>query len=147
MPMQHLDRDAKAIVALANEIAHEFELEYVGTEHVLLAILRHNHGLGARVLAKFGVDEAKARVAVEDLVQRAKEDTWVFGRLPGSPNYRRVIELAIEEATELKAKLIGSEHLLLGLLHEKGTTGQAALAKLGVTLKACRAEILRQLTA
>lgn len=88
-----------------------------------------------------------ARAAVEDFVQSAKEDTWVFGRLPGSPNYRRVIELAIEEAAQLESKLIGSEHLLLALLHEKGTTGQRALAKLGVTLKSCRAEILRQLGA
>ena len=147
MPLQHLDDDAKAIVKLANEIAHEYELEYVGTEHILLAILRHNGGVGARVLHKFGIDEAKARDMIDKLVQRAKEDTWVFGRLPGSPNYRRVIELAIEEATQYEAKLIGSEHLLLALLREKGTTGRMALVKLGMTLKACRQEVLRELNA
>jgi len=146
-PLRHLAADAKAIVKLANQFAREFEQEYVGTEHILLAILRHDGSVGARVLAHFGVDEPNARAAVEDFVQSAKEDTWVFGRLPGSPNYRRVIELAIEEAAQLESKLIGSEHLLLALLHEKGTTGQRALAKLGVTLKSCRAEILRQLGA
>jgi len=142
-----MNPDASKIVALANEIAHEYELEFVGTEHVLLAILRHNGGIGASVLAKFGITEEKARAVIDDLVQRSKEDTWVFGRLPGSPNYRRVIEHAIEEASQLEAKQIGSEHLLLGLLRETGTTGQQALAKLGVTLKNCREEILRQLSA
>ena len=147
MPMQHLDADAKSIVKLANDIAHEYELEFVGTEHILLAILRHNSGIGARVLKKCGIDEQKARATVDELVQRAKEDTWVFGRLPGSPHYRRVIEIAIEEASKLKAEKIGSEHLLIALLREKGTTGQQALATLGVTLKGCRAEILRELHA
>jgi ATP-dependent Clp protease ATP-binding subunit ClpC len=142
-----MDADAKVIVNLANEIAHEYELEYVGTEHILLAILRHPGGLGRRVLANLGVTEARAREVVDKLAQRAKEDTWVFGRLPGSPNYRRVIELAIEEAAQLEARQIGSEHLLLALLREKGTTGQAALGKLGVTLQACREQILLELKA
>ncbi|MFH1748738.1 MAG: Clp protease N-terminal domain-containing protein [Planctomycetota bacterium] len=144
MPMQHFDADAKAIVKVANEIAHEHELEYVGTEHVLLAILRHNAGLGSRILEKLGVTEQRARQAIDKIVQRSMEDTWVFGRLPGSPNYRRVVELAIEEARKLDAKLIGSEHLLLGLLREKGTTGQQALAGLGVTIKKCREQIIQQ---
>ena len=112
MPMQHLDSNARAIVKLADDIAHEYELDYVGTEHILLAILRHNQGLGARVLRELGVAEENARRAVDHLVQRSKEDTWVFGRLPGSPHYRKVIESAIEEANQLEAKLIGSEHLL-----------------------------------
>jgi len=143
MPLQHLDAHAKAIVKLADQIAHDFEQEYVGTEHVLLAILRHNGGLGAQVLNRLGVTEERARQAIDQLVQRAKEDTWVIGRLPGSPNYRRVIELAIEEANQLQAKLIGSEHLLLALMREKNTTGQRALAQLGVTLSRCRDEIAR----
>ena len=147
MPMRHLDANAKNIVSLANEIAYEYELEYVGTEHVLLAILRHNDGIGARVLKKLGVTEQRARKTVDEIVQRAKEDTWVFGRLPGSPNYRRVIELAIEEANQLESKRIGSEHLLLALLREKDTTGQRALGQLGVTLKICRDEVLRELHA
>jgi ATP-dependent Clp protease ATP-binding subunit ClpC len=142
--MQHLNADATAVVKLANDIAHEYEQEYVGTEHVLLAILRHNDCGGARILSSMGVDETRARDMVDKLVQRAKEDTWVFGRLPGSPNYRRVIELAIEEATRLNSKLIGSEHLLLGLLRERGTTGQAALAHLGVSYKSCRDQIAGQ---
>lgn len=145
MPKQHLDADSKAIVELADVIAHEFEMEYVGTEHVLLAILRHGGGLGAAVLAKFGIDEAKARRKIEDLFRRDKEDTWVFGRLPGSPHYRNVIELAISEAEQLEAREIRSEHLLLALLREKHSTAYQALAALGVTLKSCRDEVLRHL--
>lgn len=147
MPLRRLNPDAKAIVNLANDIAHEYELEYVGTEHVLLAILRHDSGIGARVLRELGVDEQSARAEIDKLVQRAKEDTWVFGRLPGSPHYRRVIELAIEEATQLESNLIGSEHLLLALLREKDTTAQLALHNLGVRLRNCRAAILRELNA
>jgi ATP-dependent Clp protease ATP-binding subunit ClpC len=143
MPMRHLDPNARVIVDLENDIAHEYELEFVGTEHILLAILRHNQGLGARVLEKLGVTEDNAREAVDHLVERSKEDTWVFGRLPGSPHYRRVIEVAIEEANQLESKVIGSEHLLLALLREKGTIAQKALATLGVSLRKCRDEILR----
>ena len=87
--------------------------------------------------------ECHSRAEIERLMQRDKEDTWVFGRLPGSPHYKNVMALAIDEATQLAAKEIGSEHLLLSLLREKGSAGQRALANLGVTLKACREEAQR----
>lgn len=145
MPMQRLDANAERIVKLANEIAHEVDLEYVGTEHVLLAIIRHGGGLGAAVLQQFGVDEAKAQQAIEEIVMRDKEDTWVFGRLPGSPHFRNVMAVAINAARQLDASKIGSEHLLLALLAERNSTGQRALQHLGVTRKAAEEEILRQL--
>lgn len=147
MPFQHLNADGKAIVKLANEIAYEFGLEYVGTEHILLAILRHGGGLGPKVLKKFKISEARARTAIEKLQQRDKEDTWVFGRLPGSPHFRNVMALAIDEATQLESQEIGSEHLLLALLREKGSLAQRVLSKSGLTLSGCREEILRQLSA
>ena len=103
MPMPRLDADADAALKLANEIAHEFELEYVGTEHILLAILRHNGGLGPKILQAFKIDEARARAEIEKLMQRDKDDTWVFGRLPGSPHYKNVMALAIDEATHQSA--------------------------------------------
>lgn len=147
MSYPRLNTAADEIVRkVAQEIAYEFGLDYVGTEHILLGILRHNQGVGAQVLAALGVDERKARKKVEELMQRAKEDTWVFGRLPGSPHYRNVVALAIDEATQLEAKEIGSEHLLLGLLREEGSTAQTVLAELGVTLRKCRAEVLRVLS-
>lgn len=145
MPFQHLDADGQAIITLANEIAHEYGLEYVGTEHILLGILRHNRGVGAQVLRSFGVTEAKARRIVDELVGPELEDTWVFGRLPGSPHFRNVMELAIDEATQLESREIRSEHLLLALLRETGSTAQRVLERLGVTLPACRAEVLKLL--
>ena len=147
MTYPQLNKDAAKIVKkVAQEIAYEFELDYVGTEHILLAILRHGKGLGAEVLNSFGITEARARQTVEDVLKREMEDTWVFGRLPGSPHYRNVLAHAIDEATQLEAQQIGSEHLLLALLREKGSTAQRVLSKLGFTLKTCRAQILKQLS-
>jgi ATP-dependent Clp protease ATP-binding subunit ClpC len=147
MAYPQLDKNAARIIKkVAQEIAYEFELDYVGTEHILLAILRHGQGVGAEVLADLGVTEDKAREVVEQVLKREMEDTWVFGRLPGSPRYRNVLAHAIDEATQLEAKQIGSEHLLLALLREQGSTAQRVLSKLGVTLKSCRAAVLKQLS-
>jgi len=146
MAYPRLDGNAAQIVkTVAQQIAYEFELDYVGTEHILLAILRHDKGVGAQVLHALNVDEERAREMVIDVLQRAMEDTWVFGRLPGSPHYRNVLAHAIDEATQLESKHIGSEHLLLALLREEGSTAQRVLARLGVTLKKCRTEVLKLL--
>lgn len=147
MSYPRLNADAdNTLKTVAQQIAYEFELDYVGTEHVLLAILRSNQGAGATVLKKLGVTEKKARLEVERALARDMEDTWVFGRLPGSPHYRNVVSLAIDEATQLEAKEIGTEHLLLALLREEGSTAQRVLATLGVTLKNCREEVLKLLS-
>jgi ATP-dependent Clp protease ATP-binding subunit ClpA len=146
MPYLRLDADADQIVKkLAQQIAQELGLDFVGTEHILLAILRHNKGVGAEVLSDFGVDEPRVRREIERLMKKGKEDTWVLGRLPGSPHYRNVVALAIDEATQLESQRIGSEHLLLGLLREKGSTAQRVLEKFGLTLANCRKKILGRL--
>ncbi len=149
MSYPHLDENADTIVKkVAQEIAREFMLDYVGTEHVLLGILRHGRGIGADILrSAFHLDEKKVHKAVEKMLERDMEDTWVFGRLPGSPHYRNVVALAIDEATQLESKVIGSEHLLLGLLREEGSTAQRVLADFGVTLKKCREEALKRMSA
>lgn len=148
MPYPRLDADCEQIVRqVAQEIAKEFGLDFVGTEHILLAILRRNKGVGAEVLHGFGLDEHLVRADVEEIMQRAKEDTWVLGRLPGSPHYRNVVALAIDEAAQLEAKEIGTEHLVLGLLREEGSTAQRVLDQRGVTLKECRQRILKRLSA
>ncbi len=147
MPLRRLDEEARAVIALANEIAHEYELEYVGTEHVLLAILRHGNNIGARVLARLGVDEDKVRDSLDEIAQRAKEDTWVFGRLPGSPHYRNVIERALETAEQLESQSIGTAHLLLALYYDKDSTAQRTLSALGIPLRKCRDLVLRELAA
>lgn len=147
MPFQHLDDDAKAIVELANQIAHEEGIEFVGTEHILMAILRHEKGTGARVLHEYGLNKDRVQKTLSDMMQAQKEDTWVFGRLPGSPHFRNVMALAIDEATQMESTNIGSEHLLLALLREKESTAYQVLTKLGVTLAGCRDRVLRILSA
>ncbi len=147
MPLRRLAADARAVVDLANEIAHEFELEYVGTEHVLLAILRHHDNVGARALESLGIDEDHVRTTLDELFQRAKEDTWVFGRLPGSPHYRNVIERAMDIAEQLESKSITCAHLLLALFHDQQSAARHILAGQGVNLKKCRDAVLRELAA
>ena len=148
MPYPKLDNNASQIVKkTAQAIAREYGLDYVGTEHILLAILRTGEGIGVRVLDDFGITEENARQAAEEILKRDMEDTWVFGRLPGSPHYRNVLAHAIDEATQLEAQQIGSEHLLLALLREDGSTAQRVLASFGVTLKNCREHVLKHLSA
>lgn len=148
MSLPGFDADADLVIKkISQDIAREFELEYVGTEHVLLAILRHNRGIGAKVLQQKGISEDKARLEVERIIEKDMEDTWVFGRLPGSPHYRNVVALAIDEATQLESKQIGTEHLLLALLREDSSTARRVLSRFGLNLAGCRAEVLKLLNA
>lgn len=147
MPLRRLDSDARAVVDLSNSIAQEFGLEYVGTEHILLALVRHNGGVAANVLQSLGIDEFKVRHAVEEVVRRSKEDTWVFGRLPGTPHYRDVIERAMEIAEQLESSQIRPEHLLLALFRHPDSSAAQALAILGLGRKRCQEEVLKHLSA
>lgn len=140
---EHLSKRMEEIVRLANEIAREYELEYVGTEHVLLAILREGTGTGARVLNARGLSEARVKREVNALIKRSMEETWVFGRLPGSPHFKNVMAAAIEAARELKSREVCSEHMLLGLLQEDGSVAHAALSKLGITREIARTDIVQ----
>ena len=146
MPYPSLDKHADYILKhVAQRVAYERELDFVGTEHILLAILRHNQGIGAKVLRRFQVNEQRASEEVDRIVRQDMEDTWVFGRLPGSPHYRNVMALAIDEAAQLESPRIGSEHLLLALLRERGSTAARVLEAMGVKLENARAETVRQL--
>lgn len=144
MSLPHLDRECQTIVRDAEVIAREYGLEYVGTEHILLALLRRDGCTAARTLQALGVTTERARGELARLLARDKEDTWVFGRLPGTPHYRNVIALAIEEATRDGAAEIASEHLLLGLLRETGSTAERILRTFGVSAERCRQELHRQ---
>jgi len=134
------------VVRLGNEIAREFDQEYVGTEHILLAILREGTGVGATVLAGRGLTETKVRAQVDKLVRKSMEETWVFGRLPGTPHFKNVIALAIGQSQQLKAKEVCTEHILLALLKERGCIANKTLLDLGVTYEDVRAEVLGQVS-
>ncbi len=143
-----LDTDAARVLQqTAQRIARDEGLEFVGTEHVLLALLQHPDGLGGAVLREMGLDPPRVEAALRDLRAEDLEDTWVFGRLPGSPHYRNVLATAIDEATQLEAGRIGTEHLLLALLRETDSTAARVLAACGVTLAGARTRILNHLSA
>lgn len=124
-----------AVIQLANEIAREFDQEYVGTEHLLLAIGREGTGIGAAVLSARRVSATTLREEVDRLVQKSMEETWVFGRLPGTPHFKNVMATAINECQQLNAKEVCTEHLLLALTRETGCIAHKALKALGLEYK------------
>lgn len=138
---EQLSNEVNRVIKQANTIAREYELEYVGTEHVLLAIAQGDSDSGARILTDHGLTMDKIKTEVDKLVKASMEDTWVFGRLPGTPHYRNVVALAIEEARKLGGKEVRTEHLLLALLSEKGCVAQKALGSLGLTQGTVRDQI------
>jgi len=130
------------VIRLANLIAREYERDYVGTEHVLLAISREGSGIGATILNKHGLTEAKLKREIDKLIKKQLEETWVFGRLPGTPHFKNVIAQAINQCQQLEAKEVCTEHLLLALLTERGSVAHKALKSLGLTYDVARDDVL-----
>jgi ATP-dependent Clp protease ATP-binding subunit ClpC len=134
---------ARRVLTLAQEEAQNFNHSYIGTEHILLGLLREDEGVGAKVLANLGVSLSKARSAVEFIIGRGEKPTT--GEIGLTPRAKRVIELAIDEARHLGHNYIGTEHLLLGLLREGGGVASDVLDSFGITLEHTRSETLRVL--
>jgi ATP-dependent Clp protease ATP-binding subunit ClpC len=133
------------VVKLSQQIARDYEQDYVGTEHLLLAILKEGTSTGAEILKQFKVTYERVKSVVDRLVKDSLEDTWVFGRLPGTPHFRNVMSAAIEEARQMESKTVCTEHLLVALAREEGSVASATLAELGIKPGAIRAEITRRL--
>jgi ATP-dependent Clp protease ATP-binding subunit ClpC len=131
----------RRVIDASQHIARDYGQDYVGTEHLLLAILREGTGLGARILTDQGIGLSKAKVVVDKLIKKSLEDTWVFGRLPGTPHFRNVMAIAIEEARQLESKVVCTEHLLLALAREEGSVAYATLDELGIRAGTIRREI------
>jgi ATP-dependent Clp protease ATP-binding subunit ClpC len=132
------------VMKLANQIAREYEQEYVGTEHVLLAIEKEGTGVGAAILAKHRITQEKLRVQIDKLIKKRLEETWVFGRLPGTPHFKNVMAVAIQQCQQLEDKEVCTEHMLLALLQERGSVAYKALKNLGLTFTAARAAVLER---
>ncbi|NLW86217.1 MAG: ATP-dependent Clp protease ATP-binding subunit [Planctomycetes bacterium] len=137
---------ARKVMALANQEAQRFNHEYIGTEHILLGLVKEGSGVGANVLKNLGVDLHKVRVEVEKLV-KAGPDMVTMGKLPTTPRAKKVTEYAIEEARNLNHNYIGTEHLLLGLLREHDGVAAQVLMNLGLKLEEVREEVLTLLGA
>jgi len=133
-------------MALANQEAQRFNHEYIGTEHILLGLVKEGSGVGANVLKNLDVDLRKVRLEVEKLVKRGP-DMVTMGKLPQTPRAKKVIEYAIEEARSLNHNYVGTEHLLLGLLREQDGVAATVLMNLGLRLEDVREEVLNLLGA
>ncbi len=137
---------ARKVMALANQEAQRFNHEYIGTEHLLLGLVKEGSGVGANVLKNLSVDLRKVRLEVERLV-KSGPDMVTMGRLPQTPRAKKVIEFAIEEARNLNHNYVGTEHLLLGLLREHDGVAAQVLMNLGLKLEEVREEVLNLLGA
>jgi ATP-dependent Clp protease ATP-binding subunit ClpC len=137
---------ARKVMALANQEAQRFNHEYIGTEHILLGLVKEGSGVGANVLKNLDVDLRKVRLEVEKLV-KSGPDMVTMGKLPQTPRAKKVIEYAIEEARNLNHNYVGTEHLLLGLLREHDGVAAQVLMNLGLKLEEVREEVLNLLGA
>jgi ATP-dependent Clp protease ATP-binding subunit ClpC len=129
---------------LANQEAQRFNHEYIGTEHLLLGLIKEGSGVAANVLKNLDIDLRKIRHEVEKLV-RSGPDLVTMGRLPQTPRAKKVIEYSMEEARNLNHNYVGTEHLLLGLLREQEGVAAQVLMNLGLRLDEVRREVLNLL--
>ncbi len=137
---------ARKVMQLANQEAQRFNHEYIGTEHILLGLVKEGSGVAANVLKNLDVDLRKIRLEVERIVQHGQGgDQVVMGRLPHTPRAKKVIEYSIEEARNLNHSYVGTEHLLLGLLREHEGVAAQVLMNLGLKLDDVREEVLNLL--
>src|SRR5712691_9374418 len=137
---------ARKVMQLANQEAQRFNHEYIGTEHILLGLVKEGSGVAANVLKNLEIDLRKIRLEVEKIVQHGPGgEQVVMGRLPHTPRAKKVIEYSIEEARNLNHNYVGTEHLLLGLLREQEGVAAQVLMNLGLKLEDVREEVLNLL--
>jgi len=127
----------------AQEEAQRFQHNYIGTEHLLLGLVREGDGVAARVLRNLGVELNMVRSAVESIIGRG--DRVVLGEIGLTPRAKKVIELAVDEARRLNHHYIGTEHLLLGLIREGEGIGAGVLESFGLSLQQVRAQTIQVL--
>ena len=132
---------ARRALTYAQEEAQRFNHNYIGTEHILLGLVREGDGIAAKVLSNLGVDLNKVRAAVEFIIGRGGKAP--SGEVGLTPRAKKVIELAVDEARRLNHTYVGTEHLLLGLLREGEGVAGGVLESLGVNLERARAETTR----
>ena len=135
---------ARKVIILAKEEAKRFNHDYIGTEHLLLGLVREGEGVAAAVLQKLGLDLESIRIEVEKLVKPGPQ-TQVMGDIPFTPRSKKVLELSAEEARALGHNYIGTEHLLLGLIREGEGVAFRVFLNMGVDLEKARTEIMELL--
>ncbi len=132
---------ARKVIILAKEEARRFNHDYIGTEHILLGLIREGEGVAAAVLQKMGLSLENIRLEIEKLVQPGPA-TQIMGDIPFTPRAKKALELAAEEARALGHNYIGTEHLLLGLIREGEGVASQVLLNLGLDLERVRNEVM-----
>ncbi len=135
---------ARKVIILAKEEARRFNHDYIGTEHILLGLIREGEGVAAAVLQKMGVSLENIRLEIEKLVQPGPS-TQIIGDIPFTPRAKKALELAAEEARSLGHNYIGTEHILLGLIREGEGVASQVLLNLGLDLNTVRNEVMELL--
>ena len=133
---------ARRVMGFSRQEAQRLGSEFIGTEHMLLGILQEGNGLGARVLRSYQADYKSVRQQIEILVPPAGNSNLALGQLPFSPKSKRAIELASDASLELGHDVIGTEHLLIGLVDVTEGIAAKALTKLGLSLDEVRHKVL-----
>src|SRR5512135_3366304 len=133
---------ARRVLTYAQEEATRLNHNYIGTEHLLLGLIREEEGLAAKVLRDLGVEQARVRQVVEDIVRRGQAAPGT--RLNLTPRTKRVIELAVDEARRMGHHYIGTEHLLLGLIREGDGIAVNVLKSLGISPDKVRSNLARE---
>ena len=142
--MSNFTPRAQKVLALAREEANRFNHNFVGTEHLLLGLIRLDQGTAVNVLRKMGIDLALARAEVEKQVGVGPEQKMI-GNIPFTPRVKKVIAIAGKERKALNHSYLGTEHILLGLLREGDGVAARVLKNLGVDAEKTRDEILTEL--
>ena len=135
---------ARQVVVLAQDEARALKHNYIGTEHLLLGLLREDEGLASRVLSTLGLSANGVRIRIKQLVPEG--DIEVGGQIPFTPRAKKVHELALREALSLGHNYIGTEHLLLGLVRENGWFAAQIMGELDADAEKVRNEIIRMLS-
>lgn len=140
-PFERFTERAKKVLTLAQEEAERSHHSYIGTEHLLLGLLREHEGLAAHVLSNLGIDVGRVRDAIESVLGR--NERIIIQQIIPTSRVKTVIELSFEESRRMGHNYVGTEHVLLGLLIEGEGIAAHVLEDMGVTLNNVRAEIER----
>src|ERR1700709_598388 len=144
LTMNNFPPRAQQVLALARKEADRFNHNYVGTEHLLLGLIKLGQGVAVNVLQKMGLDLDTVRTEVEKQVGSGPE-TKMVGNIPYTPRVKKVLALAGKEAKSLNHSYVGTEHILLGLLREGEGVAARVLKNLEVDIERTRNEILKEL--